>query len=270
MQPLVTVIMPVFNSESYVASAIESVLAQTYSNWELIIINDGSTDNSESIIKSIRNERIRYFYQTNKGVSIARNLGLRLMQGQYFCFLDSDDVLPKNSIEARLRIFNDKIDFVDGAVEIFDETLTNQVGYWIPKIRGEVMDNLIRLDGKCFFGPTWMIKRKQSVTYKMDETLRYGEDLMFFISIAKYCRYGYTSDPILCYRKHSLSAMQNIEGLANGYSSMREILLNQFRSDFGYWSRFLFSIKTRKIVFLEFFRRKKYRFAIDYLIRGRF
>jgi len=268
VHPLVTIIIPVFNSKSYILAAIESVLAQTYSNWELIIVNDGSTDESEMVIKEISDKRIRYVFQSNCGVSNARNVGLRLMRGQYFCFLDSDDVLPNNSIESRLMVFNDTIDFVDGAVEIFDETMTNQLGYWIPKAQGEVMHNLIRLDGKCFFGPTWMVKRKQSVTYKMDETLRYGEDLIFFISISKYGRYGYTSDSILRYRRHRLSAMQNIRGLAKGYTSMREILLNQFRSDFGYWSRIIFSIKTRKIIFLEFFNRREYKLAIAYLVQG--
>lgn len=269
MKPLVSIILPVFNSESYVGEAIESVLEQTYLNWELIIVNDGSTDDSEKIIEFYFDERIRYVSQNNLGVSSARNAGLRLMQGQYFCFLDADDVLPRNSIESRLMVFNDKIDFVDGAVEIFDATLTKQLGYWIPQTRGNVLGSLIKLDGKCFFGPTWMVKRKQSVTYKMDETLSYGEDLIFFISIAKQGKYDYTSDSILCYRRHSLSAMRNIKGLANGYSSMREILLNQFRSDFGYWSRFLFSIKTRKIIFLEFIKRRDYKFAVDYLIRGK-
>jgi teichuronic acid biosynthesis glycosyltransferase TuaG len=268
VHPLVTVIIPVFNSESYVASAIESVLTQTYSNWELIIINDGSTDNSERIIKSFPHDRIRYFYQTNQGVSSARNHGLRIMQGQYFCFLDSDDVLPRNSIQSRLNVFNDEVDFVDGAVDIFDDTLTNQLGYWSPKIRGDVMHSLTRLDGKCFFGPTWMVKRKQSVTYRMDETLRYGEDLIFYISIAKYGRYDYTSEKILSYRKHSLSAMRNIEGLARGYSSMREILVNQFSSDFGSLSRIIFSMRTRKIIFIEFLKQREYKFAITYLLKG--
>ena len=79
MTPLVTVIMPVFNAAQYVAEAINSIILQTYTNWELIIINDGSTDKSEEVIKRYSDDRIHYVYQENGGVSKARNKGLQQM-----------------------------------------------------------------------------------------------------------------------------------------------------------------------------------------------
>lgn len=90
--PLVSIITPVFNGESYLANAIESALSQSYSNFELLIINDGSTDNSHHIVKTYLNDkRVHYFDKTNGGVASARNHALRHAQGEYIGFLDQDD-----------------------------------------------------------------------------------------------------------------------------------------------------------------------------------
>src|SRR5687767_1726855 len=100
--PLVSIIMPAFNAEKFIEAAIQSVLDQTYSNIELIIINDGSSDRTEEKIFKFNANCIRYFKQENKGVSAARNQGLENMRGDFFCFLDADDIYPLNSIASRM------------------------------------------------------------------------------------------------------------------------------------------------------------------------
>lgn len=97
----ISVIMPVYNVESYLRQSLESVLSQTYTDIELIIINDGSDDNSDKIIKSYqqKDQRIKYLYQRNQGVSAARNLALSMVSGQYVFFMDADDVLEENSFQ---------------------------------------------------------------------------------------------------------------------------------------------------------------------------
>ena len=97
----VSIIMPVYNAGKYINRAIDSVINQSFQNWELLIINDGSTDDSEHKINEYSDKRIKYFQQINQGVSSARNQGLRHMNGGYFCFLDADDYLPSGSIESR-------------------------------------------------------------------------------------------------------------------------------------------------------------------------
>jgi glycosyltransferase involved in cell wall biosynthesis len=110
--------MPAYNAEKYIAEAINSVLNQSYPEFELLVINDGSSDQTAKIIRSFFDSRIKYFKQNNQGVSSARNTGLENMKGVYFCFLDADDVMPQDSLKSRLEIFNsnNKIDFVDGKV----------------------------------------------------------------------------------------------------------------------------------------------------------
>ena len=98
---MISVIIPVYNNEKYIARCLDSVLAQTYSEWEAVVVNDGSTDNSGTIIRSYaeKDARIRYFEQKNQGVSAARNLGIDQSHGEYILFLDGDDWLDENVLE---------------------------------------------------------------------------------------------------------------------------------------------------------------------------
>lgn len=94
-----TVIIPVYKTEEYLRKCIDSVINQTYKNIEILIINDGSPDNSEKIIKSYKDERIRYIYKENSGLGAVRNIGFKEAAGDYICAVDSDDWLAPNFIE---------------------------------------------------------------------------------------------------------------------------------------------------------------------------
>src|SRR5271157_607063 len=91
MNPCVSVIIPTYNRCKYVQEAIESVLAQSFTNYELIVIDDGSTDETDKIIPKKYADKLNYVWQENQGESKARNLGISLAQGEYLAFLDSDD-----------------------------------------------------------------------------------------------------------------------------------------------------------------------------------
>ncbi|MCF6130448.1 glycosyltransferase [Flavobacterium sp. AS60] len=97
--PRFSVIIPVFNKEKFVAKTIKSVLSQTFTDFEIIILNDGSTDKSEQEILSVTNERIHYFFKQNEGVAKARNFGIEKATGEYLCFLDADDYWYDNFLE---------------------------------------------------------------------------------------------------------------------------------------------------------------------------
>lgn len=101
-KPLVSIIMPLYNASTYVAEAIQSIVNQTYQNWELIIVNDGSTDNSLAVAHQYQADKIKVFSQENKGASAARNYGLREATGEYIQFLDADDLLSNTKIEDQL------------------------------------------------------------------------------------------------------------------------------------------------------------------------
>ena len=106
--PKISVIIPVYNVEKYLARCLDSVIAQTFSDIEIICINDGSTDNSAEILSEYakKDKRIKIITQENSGLSIARNVGLEHISGQYVCFIDSDDWVDKNYLEVLFNLLS--------------------------------------------------------------------------------------------------------------------------------------------------------------------
>lgn len=95
----ISIITPTYNRGKFLSKCIDSVLNQEYPNWELIIVDDGSTDNTKDVVLSYSDERIRYYYKENEERSVARNFGIKLAKGDYLLFLDSDDFLPVNTLK---------------------------------------------------------------------------------------------------------------------------------------------------------------------------
>lgn len=120
--PHVSIIMPTYNREKYLPRSIDSVINQTFKDWELIIIDDGSSDNSSELIKNyIENEeRIRFIQKQKTGVTISRNLGIKLACGDYLTFLDSDDEYKPHHLENRIKELktDNSFDCLHGGLEI--------------------------------------------------------------------------------------------------------------------------------------------------------
>jgi glycosyltransferase involved in cell wall biosynthesis len=218
-RPLVSIIMAAYNAQSFIGQAINSVLSQTYTNWELLIVNDGSKDETEAEILKFKDPRISYFKQANKGVSSARNKGLEQMKGDFFCMLDSDDMFPPKSIESRIDKFLEagEIEFVDGTVLVKDKNLDITIRTIKFNFYGNPLNSLIRLDGRSFFGPSWMIRIVPGKKYRFKEGMTHGEELMLYINIGQTGVYAAVEEPILLYRVSGTSAMSNLKGLEEGY-----------------------------------------------------
>lgn len=120
---LVSIIMPNYNSESYIAQAINSVISQSYKNWELIFVDDCSTDASLQIAKSFEDPRIKiYINQNNSGAATTRNVGIEKAKGDWVAFLDSDDIWEQNKIEEHLRfMIEQKSDFSCTAYSVYKD-----------------------------------------------------------------------------------------------------------------------------------------------------
>lgn len=104
---MISVIIPVYNRENTIKSSVESVLNQTVKDIEVLIIDDGSTDNTAKIIKSIKDQRIKYYYQNNSGACVARNLGIKLSKGEIIAFHDSDDRWLPMKLEEELKALDE-------------------------------------------------------------------------------------------------------------------------------------------------------------------
>ena len=102
----ISIVIPTYNRVDFLPKAIQSVLNQTYRNWEMIIVDDGSTDNTEEIVKGYKESRIQYIvHKYNLGLSAARNTGIKKSRGEYIAFLDSDDEWFPEKISCQMNIF---------------------------------------------------------------------------------------------------------------------------------------------------------------------
>jgi len=106
-KPLISVVMPVYNRQNYIHHAIQSILDQTFNDWELVIVDDGSTDNTEKVIKLFKDDRIHYFKNSrNRGISYSRNRGNKMASGEILAVQDSDDMSLPDRLEEIYKTFN--------------------------------------------------------------------------------------------------------------------------------------------------------------------
>ncbi len=217
--PFVSIIMPAYNAELYLEAAINSVIAQDHERWELLVINDGSTDRTSEVVANFNDKRIQYFEQENQGVSAARNKGLKVMKGDFFCFLDADDIFPQESISSRLIEFkrDRELHFVDGKVIYTNMQLVPTGKKYVPSYSGVPFRELLRLNPHCFFGNTWMVKNELEISYQFQEDMTHSEDIYFYLTISQGRKYGFTKKSVLIYRNQPYSAMSNLHGLEKGY-----------------------------------------------------
>ncbi len=103
---MISVLLPAFNAKEYIAEAVESVLRQTYQDFEIIVVDDGSTDGTQTVVKSFSNQ-VQYHYQENSGAAAARNHCIRLARGEFLAFLDADDIWSDDKLELQIREFNE-------------------------------------------------------------------------------------------------------------------------------------------------------------------
>ncbi|HLV40548.1 glycosyltransferase family 2 protein [Xanthomarina sp.] len=185
MSPLVSIIIPTFNRSDFISETLDSVIKQTYQNWECIIVDDGSTDDTDEVLQTYldMDARIKYFQRPNNygaGGNGARNYGFQLSQGMYVNWFDSDDIMAPDFIEAKMQPFisNPDTDVVFSAFENVNEKgkrtrIANQ------SFSGIILDDLV--DGHVSFGPlSFMIRRDKLEHIQYDETLRKNQDLDFF------------------------------------------------------------------------------------------
>jgi glycosyltransferase involved in cell wall biosynthesis len=121
---LVSIIVPCYNRAQYLPETLQSVIEQSYQNWECIIVNDGSSDNSEEVALEWckKDSRFRYLKKENGGVSSARNAGIKVAKGEYIQFLDSDDLLEKDKIVQQSLFFEQEIDIIVSSYRYFENT----------------------------------------------------------------------------------------------------------------------------------------------------
>lgn len=207
--PLVSVIIPAYNAERYVAEAIDSVLAQTYPSREIIVVDDGSTDRTAEIVTGY-GEAVRLVRQRNKGPAAARNTGIREARGEFIAFLDADDVWTRANLELQLTFLGAHPDHVlsYGWVRFFSGSVAGDLLETAPcrdeRPSGHVWADLIR-DTIWATGAAVLRASALSQVGLFDESLPIGEDYDLWLRLAAHGKCGYVPYMVAAIRLHDRS-----------------------------------------------------------------
>jgi len=263
----VSIIIPVYNCEKYIKRCLESILNQESIDFEVLVINDGSTDKTEPYVRQYLNDaRVRYFYQENKGVSAARNIGIKNAKGKYLIFVDADDYLPPDSLEKRIddvhgydlhiggiKLLSSggqeediapcenalEIDTIDALKSISPLSAVGYQGFPVNK----VFVRKIVIDNDIFF----------------DEHINYGEDRLFVGEYITHCnRIVISPDIVYVYE-------QNAEGAMASFDKIEKKNEKQILTEFDGLKKIESIVKTYDRGIYYSFRYYEFRQAINFL-----
>jgi glycosyltransferase involved in cell wall biosynthesis len=215
--PLVSIVMPTYNRAGLILETIQSVVRQSYLNWELIIVDDGSDDETESVIKLVASDKIKYHRIPHSGLlGKVRNVGIEKSSGQYIAFLDSDDLWRKDKLEFQLSLFNKylncKFCFSNG--DQFGTTATLPVEA-TELVIGKLFESMLFSNQFPLYMPSLIVKKEifQS-TDKLSEKYRSGADIDFFYRLAFNYEGIYTNEKLINIRKENGSNSDNFSELS--------------------------------------------------------
>jgi len=206
--PEVSVVIPTYNRQHLVQQTIDSVLRQTFRDWELIVVDDGSTDDTSDVLSERYGSRIRYVYQRNQGESAARNHGIELAHGQYIAFLDSDDLWHREKLQRQMEVFGA---FPDVGIVSTQASWINYEGLLLkqPPHGHDQSDEVISwddlvLDNVVAGGGSSAIVRRTCVDHAggFDSQIRFGEEWDLWIRIARHYQVRQLPEPLVFFRVH--------------------------------------------------------------------
>jgi len=206
MKKKISVIIPNYNYARYLDQAIQSVLKQTYSNLELIVVNNGSTDDSLKVLEKYEN-RILLIDQANLGQSGARNSGLSIAKGELIAFLDADDFWEPNKLESQSQLVNDSTQLVYCGIMQFKDSVDDNKQIILPKHRGDCSNNFIDL-----LGASIVLSGESTALFSRDLLVKVGNfdtelnstaGWDFFRRCSRFTNFDFVNQPLVNYRLHS-------------------------------------------------------------------
>lgn len=212
---LISIVMPAYNAALFIESTIDSIIAQTYRNWELIIVDDGSSDGTKEIVSRYisADKRIRYVHQNNGKQGKARNTGVAHAKGDFIAFQDADDLWKPDMLERQFRLLNQTdADLVFSRIQYIDATSNPLFDYHgISKVTYCGTEGLLELIKGNSIPIITVVARKRSIIsaggFKSSEQLQFGEDydlwLRMLLNGAKFVS---SNEPLALYRKHEMQS----------------------------------------------------------------
>lgn len=222
MRRTVSVVIPTYDYGRYISDAIRSVLDQTHSPVEIIVVDDGSSDGTADVVKKF-GDAVKYIFQENAGVCAARNRGVRESAGDLIAFLDADDVWEKTNLEKQLARFGDDEDIglVHCGMREFDDATGETIQLYLDGGEEGVANNLLLWEGPVIIGPGGAVTVTRTAFDAVggfDTRMKVGEDWDFCYRVARRFKVGFVPEPLLNYRSHRGAAHLNVDDMERGMS----------------------------------------------------
>lgn len=252
MNPLVSIIIPSYNRAHLISETLDSILEQTYINWECIIVDDGSVDNTEEIVEKYieKDSRFKYYSRPDykaKGANSCRNFGFEKSKGEYINWFDSDDLMLPNKLAVQVNHLNGS-DYNLSVCQtyVFEGTKDNILGLRKEKVYSKDFFNDFITNEIKWLTQAPVLKRKFIIDEKIDfdETLQQSQERDFFVKVLnKTKNYIYTEEPLVLFRKHTKSISH--EGVTC------EKTLSNFNVNYKILCEYYSKLNSSSIVFLK-------------------
>jgi len=230
--PTISVILPTYNRAQFLKDAIDSVLAQTYRDFELIVVDDGSSDSTREVFNGFCDERVVYLaHRNNKGAAAARNTGIQHAKGKYIAFIDDDDVWMPNKLEKLVEKISASVERV-GVIYAWQEVRSRKDDslMWMvtPKMKGNLKGEF--LYGQKIGGIPFLIRKKCFDTVGLfDESLMAAQDWDMLKRIADYYEFDFVPEVLTIVYRHREQISTNLKNLIKG----RERMVEKYREEFS-------------------------------------
>ena len=222
--PDVSVVIPTANRAEFLRTAIASVLAQTFQDFEIIVVDDASKDHTAEVVGNCGDSRIRYFrHETSRGGSAARNTGIRNSKAESIAFLDDDDEWHPEKLDRQVMVLKSappQVGVINTGYNIVDRSSGRITGRKIPTQSGNLSRAL--LVRNCVGGTSAVLIKRECLNRVggFDEELRSYQDYDLWIRLSQYCEFECISEPLLNYYVHSRKIWTNLEALDQGLQVM--------------------------------------------------
>lgn len=262
MKDKISVVLPVYNCEKYIDRCIDSIINQTYKNFEIILVNDGSTDNSLNLLKKYKkkDKRIILIDKKNEGVSVARNIAIDRSSGDYITFVDADDYLEKDALETMINLIKkEKVDILrttyykikNDSIK-FEKIIYNGKIKLTPLNKEKIIESILNQSLHCYL---WILLIKRDVIIKnnifFEKELYVHQDIDYYLSLIINSKTIYFSDKLTYYYVYNESGSKNLENARRNIISninLSYILVEKL----GYNYYNLINILSLNLIFMYF------------------
>lgn len=266
MNPLISIIVPIYNSDSFLDQTINSIISQTYTQWELILVNNGSSDRSKFLMDSYekKDQRIKciHFEKNSGGPAFPRNEGMKISKGEYVAFLDADDFWEKEKLEKQISLIDSNTKLIISSEAYKVDEFNKNVGefnrsYLFKRLKKFFDFKNIFLIYNPIILSTSLVKNSPDLKFQENENLQSIEDWAFWIDLVST---GYElkiiDTPLCSYRVHkdSLSNKNNENQYKKGFVLYKNLYLEGRVEAYKYY--FLIMIQSFRLLKFKFLGRK--------------